>query len=52
MESDIKPDQWVYVNDQFRGRVVRIRHVFDITYFDIEVGGVIIPYTRDEITPE
>lgn len=49
-EAEIKPDDWVYVFDQFRGRVVRIRHIFDVTYYDVEVGGVIIPYVRDEIT--
>lgn len=52
MESDIKPDQWVYVNEQFRGRVVRIRPLNGIRYFDVEIGGVVLPYTREEIKPE
>lgn len=49
--SKILPDQWVLVHRQFRGRVVRIRKHEGTTYFDVEIGGVVLPYTRNEIKP-
>lgn len=52
MEPEITPDQWVYVHNQFRGRVVRTRKLRGIKWYDVEVGGVVLPYERHEITPE
>lgn len=52
METDITADQWVLVHEQFRGRVVRIRHLNGVKWFDVEIGGVVLPYPRDQITPE
>jgi len=45
----ILPDQWVLVHGQFRGRVVRIRKHEGVKYFDVEIGGVVLPYTIDQI---
>lgn len=51
MDEAIKEEQWVYVHNQFRGKVVRIRHIFDVTYYDVEIEGVITDYTIDQVTP-
>lgn len=52
MQNDIKPDQWIYVHGQFRGRVVRIRKHEGVKYFDVEIAGVVLPYTIDQITAD
>lgn len=48
---EITTGQWVYVG-LMRGKVVRTQTYQGITYVDIEVEGVITPYTIDQITPE
>lgn len=51
MEKEIGIDTWVYVHNQFRGKVVRIRKLCGIKWYDVEVGGVVLPYERHEIAP-
>lgn len=51
-KNDIKPGQWIYVYGQFKGRVVRIRRYEGTKYFDVEIGGVVLPYTIDQITTD
>lgn len=35
----------------FDGKVVRIREFQGVTYIDVEIDGVITPYTVDQVEP-
>lgn len=35
----------------FDGKVVRVREFQGVTYIDVEIDGVITPYTIDQVSP-
>lgn len=51
MAQTFQPGQKVTVG-LMSGKVIRIREFQGITYVDVEIDGVITPYTFDEVTPQ